>query len=119
MHNVSGKENHVLKLVAQLGLKTSGLYLFFYNSKMDKTGLSDLRLKKKSIWVNVITMFKLSFPPPGKHASFSLMSWEPSGTHCLFLLIFQSNQQQPVVANVFGPFWAGQPSESLWETPSF
>ena len=74
MHNVSGKENHVLKLVAQLGLKTSGLYLFFYNSKMDKTGLSDLRLKKKSIWVNVITMFKLSFPPPGKHASFSLMS---------------------------------------------
>lgn len=67
----SGKETQVLKLVAELGLDTPHLYLFFYNSKMDKTGLSDLALKK----IHLGPMSSLCLNCPSLHPEGMLLSF--------------------------------------------
>lgn len=106
--HTSGKETKVLKLVAELGLEIPPLYFLLCNSEIDETDSSALGLKSLP-GSNVITLFKLS-SPPRSHASFILMSFRKP-----FLSIFQSSSPRINGSRYlyFGPFWAGQPRESL------
>lgn len=112
-YHASGKDTRALRLVAELGLETPHLYLFFCNSKTDEINPSDLGPKSPS-GSNVITLFKVSFSPPRRHASFTLMPLRnQAALTSPFGQSFSPAQQESVAADVCTLFPSGQDNQVI------